>query len=317
MTLQSSALWVTVRLDITQSFNYVVRSHLCIKLELKLAASELQPLDLLSVVLRGENKYIPYSSLVWNFLRKRLLGTHTFYVTATWGVKTGEKPAGKFIRWSQSLIKGTWQNRNAVTSSSHLASSPTRVWVCRSLFKRHTSAGRSFSELFLRWNGFTSWLWRVVKTCVSECLADISTAHHLKLNLSKTELLFIPGKDCSHMDLSVTVEDVTVSPCRDTVQLLVEALVMSRLDYCNSQPSQLNLCSVSRTSSFTNFPNSPMWPTTSMSSTGFLLWPTSYSRRWCWPSRASMELLLFTSKHCPDNTARQEHFAFLHQLAGW
>ena len=37
-------------------------------------------------------------------------------------------------------------------------------------------------------------------------------AHHLKLSLSKTGLFFIPGKDCPHMDLSVTVEDVTVSP---------------------------------------------------------------------------------------------------------
>ncbi|XP_030285351.1 uncharacterized protein LOC115588717 [Sparus aurata] len=48
-----------------------------------------------------------------------------------------------------------------------------------------------------------------------DCLADISSwtaAHHLKLNLSKTELLFIPGKDCPRMDLSFTVEDVTVSP---------------------------------------------------------------------------------------------------------
>ena len=47
-----------------------------------------------------------------------------------------------------------------------------------------------------------------------ECLADISAmiANHLKLNLSKTELLFIPGKDCPRMDLSVTVEDVMVLP---------------------------------------------------------------------------------------------------------
>ena len=34
-------------------------------------------------------------------------------------------------------------------------------------------------------------------SCISKCLADISTCtavHHLKLNLSKTELLFLPGK---------------------------------------------------------------------------------------------------------------------------
>ena len=37
-----------------------------------------------------------------------------------------------------------------------------------------------------------------------------TSAHHLKLNLSKTELLFLPGKNCPHMDLSVAVEDITV-----------------------------------------------------------------------------------------------------------
>ncbi|KAM9478604.1 uncharacterized protein ACWYII_006221 [Salvelinus alpinus] len=42
---------------------------------------------------------------------------------------------------------------------------------------------------------------------ISACLADISvwmTDHHLKLNLSKTELLFLPGKDCPFHDLAIT-----------------------------------------------------------------------------------------------------------------
>ena len=114
-----------------------------------------------------------------------------------------------------------------------------------------------------------------IATCISECLADISawtTAHRLTLNFHKNELLFIPGKDFPGMDLSVTVEDVTVSPsstvrilndrlfcrpnitavarsCRfalynihriqsyltkDTARLLVPELVISHLDYCNS-----------------------------------------------------------------------------------
>ena len=80
----------------------------------------------------------------------------------------------------------------------------------------------------------------------SECLADISTwtaAHHLILDLCRTELLFIPGKDCPCMDLSVTVEDITAlcNICRiwsfltkDANQLLVQALVIYRLEYCNS-----------------------------------------------------------------------------------
>ena len=59
----------------------------------------------------------------------------------------------------------------------------------------------------------------LIATRFSECLADISTwttAHHLKHNLDKTELLPPPslcqGKDCPHVDLSVTVEDIAVSP---------------------------------------------------------------------------------------------------------
>ena len=50
---------------------------------------------------------------------------------------------------------------------------------------------------------------------ISECLAGISAwtaAHYLRLNLDKNEILFITGKDCPYIDLSVTVEDVIVSP---------------------------------------------------------------------------------------------------------
>ena len=55
----------------------------------------------------------------------------------------------------------------------------------------------------------------LVATRISERLADIhkwTTAHRLKLNLHKTELLFMLGKDCPHMDLQVTVEGIAVSP---------------------------------------------------------------------------------------------------------
>ena len=36
-------------------------------------------------------------------------------------------------------------------------------------------------------------------------------AHHLKLNLDKPELLFLPGKACLLQDLSITVDNSTVS----------------------------------------------------------------------------------------------------------
>ncbi|KAK0140791.1 hypothetical protein N1851_022218 [Merluccius polli] len=114
----------------------------------------------------------------------------------------------------------------------------------------------------------------LVATRISERLADIhkwTTAHHLKLNLHKTELLFMLGKDCPHMDLQVTVEGIAVSPSptvrnfgvvldnpvcgtanittvatlynihriqpfftQEAAQLLVQALIIFRLNYCNS-----------------------------------------------------------------------------------
>ena len=67
--------------------------------------------------------------------------------------------------------------------------------------------------------------------------------------------------------------------------------------WLDSQPLQLNLCSLSRTlqcASFTVYLNSPNWPPSSVTSTGFLLQPASDSRRWCWPSRSSTELHLST-----------------------
>ena len=53
----------------------------------------------------------------------------------------------------------------------------------------------------------------LIATRISDC--DISTwmsTHHLKLNVNNTELRFLPGKDCPHMDLLVTVEDAVVGP---------------------------------------------------------------------------------------------------------
>ncbi|XP_062422208.1 LOW QUALITY PROTEIN: uncharacterized protein LOC134132996 [Pungitius pungitius] len=114
---------------------------------------------------------------------------------------------------------------------------------------------------------------------ISACLTDISqwmTAHHLKINPDKTELLYFPGKTSPTQDLTVNFGDSVLTPtqsarnlgltldsqlsltaniaattrsCRYTLynirrirplltqkaaQVLIQALVISRLDYCNS-----------------------------------------------------------------------------------
>ncbi|KAI4882365.1 hypothetical protein NFI96_002889 [Prochilodus magdalenae] len=111
---------------------------------------------------------------------------------------------------------------------------------------------------------------------ITACLTDISswmTAHHLKLNPSKTELLLIPS---THRDLAISLGNSLIAPTEDAgslgvildgqlsfsapianltlscrfllyttrrirpflfqeaTQLLVQSLVISRLDYCNS-----------------------------------------------------------------------------------
>uniref|UniRef100_A0A674DE50 Reverse transcriptase domain-containing protein n=1 Tax=Salmo trutta TaxID=8032 RepID=A0A674DE50_SALTR len=57
---------------------------------------------------------------------------------------------------------------------------------------------------------------------ISACLADISvwmTDHHLKLNLGKTELLFLQGKDCPVHDLAITVDNSLVSSSQSAKNL--------------------------------------------------------------------------------------------------
>ncbi|KAJ8391536.1 hypothetical protein AAFF_G00088580 [Aldrovandia affinis] len=77
------------------------------------------------------------------------------------------------------------------------------------------------------------------------CLADISawmSTHHLKLNLGKTELLFLLAKDSPMIDASITVEGSIVSPPQSARSL--GALVISRLDYCNSLLAGLLACAI-------------------------------------------------------------------------
>uniref|UniRef100_A0A8C1N7E5 Reverse transcriptase domain-containing protein n=1 Tax=Cyprinus carpio TaxID=7962 RepID=A0A8C1N7E5_CYPCA len=112
-----------------------------------------------------------------------------------------------------------------------------------------------------------------VAVCISACLTDISCLmkdHHLQLKLAKTELLVVPANPSFHHNFTIQLGTSTITPsmvliddqltfsdhiaktvrsCRfalfnikkirpflseHAAQLLVQALVLSRLDYCNA-----------------------------------------------------------------------------------
>ncbi|KAG7473867.1 hypothetical protein MATL_G00100530 [Megalops atlanticus] len=129
----------------------------------------------------------------------------------------------------------------------------------------------------------------LVNEKIFACLADISrwmASNHLKLNLDKTDLLFIPAKPSPLQELSVTVDGTTDSSSTSvkslgvtldnrldftdyfsqtirscqfllfnirricpflttySTQLLVQATVLSCLDYCNALLAGLPACTI-------------------------------------------------------------------------
>ncbi|KAJ8380528.1 hypothetical protein SKAU_G00013060 [Synaphobranchus kaupii] len=93
-----------------------------------------------------------------------------------------------------------------------------------------------------------------VSARISACLRDIQSwmdNHYLKLNPGKTELIYIPALASPPLNLSISLGDtpLTPTPCarnlgvvmdnrlslsENIAVLLVQAMVLSRLDYCNS-----------------------------------------------------------------------------------
>ncbi|KAJ8415237.1 hypothetical protein AAFF_G00009350 [Aldrovandia affinis] len=129
-------------------------------------------------------------------------------------------------------------------------------------------------------------LFRQVPACICITGRHLCLDVHLKLNLGKTKLLFLPAKSSPMIDASITVESSIVSPSRSTrnlsvtldgqlyftghiasitrtcqfflhniqricpfltqeaIQLLVQALVISCLDYCTSLLAGLLACAI-------------------------------------------------------------------------
>uniref|UniRef100_A0A0F8AHH6 Putative RNA-directed DNA polymerase from transposon X-element n=1 Tax=Larimichthys crocea TaxID=215358 RepID=A0A0F8AHH6_LARCR len=100
-----------------------------------------------------------------------------------------------------------------------------------------------------------------VSARISACLSDLSTwmkDHHLQLNLSKTELLVIPAHESICHDFNLKIGTVTITPnhaaknlgvirpylTQYAAQLLIQATVSSRLDYCNSLLAGLPACAI-------------------------------------------------------------------------
>ncbi|KAI4880757.1 hypothetical protein NFI96_025941, partial [Prochilodus magdalenae] len=200
---------------------------------------------------------------------------------------------------------------------------------------------------------------------ISACLTDISswmTAHHLKLNPSKTELLFIPSTTGPHCDLTISFGNSLIAPTEDArslgvildgqlsfsahianltkscrfllynirrirpflsqeaTQLLVQSLVTSRLDYCNSLLAGLPLrairpCNLFKTLqpvSSSTFRSSPTSLHCCAPFIGFLLSPDSdaglQSQEW---TSASLLMAMVKSRAVPralraSSTARLE-----------
>ena len=94
--------------------------------------------------------------------------------------------------------------------------------IClRRIFLTLTSqASRRITQQRLLFSACVTEALHTAKALISACLADISawmSAHHLKLG--KTELLFPPGKACPLQDLSITIDNSTVSPSQSAKNL--------------------------------------------------------------------------------------------------
>ena len=102
---------------------------------------------------------------------------------------------------------------------------------------------------------------------------------------------------------------------KDVTQLLVQALVISHMDHCNSLLVGLPACGTKPLQRIQNTAARLVYnlskfshvTPSSVTSTDFLLRPASDSRHWCWPSRTSTELQPSTSKHWSDHSPQQEH----------
>ncbi|XP_064190191.1 uncharacterized protein LOC135254144 [Anguilla rostrata] len=185
-----------------------------------------------------------------------------------------------------------------------------------------------------------------VSARISACLRDIQSwmdNHHLKLNPGDTVVSSSPtAKNLgvvmdNRLSLSQNITAVSrtcrfflynirrIRPFLTTyaTQLLVQAMVLSRLDYCNSllqlQNPPSDPCSSSRMLQrvwSTTSPDIPMSPPCSLTSTGCLLWLASNLRPWCLHTRQLRGQHQDTSRRSSDPT-HQPDLSVLPPLDAW
>ena len=181
--------------------------------------------------------------------------------------------------------------------SWHVATTSWNVWQTSPLGQLRTTSSSTFITL-----NFSSSCGKIALTWTLQTLIEDVTVSPSSTVRNLGEILndrLHPQRHCCCPILLIS--GIQSFLAKDTKKLLIQAMVISRLDYCKSLlaglPASVSYhCSVSRMlqrTSFSIYPNSPMWPPPP--------WPPLASG--CGQSRLSTEQHPSTSKQCSDQTS--------------